>query len=341
MKNRRLKILVITVIALVGMFLILYLLPFIYPVHIIYNPFNGYTYTVYSDYVKVEKFNWDKKHVKVPDYMWGRPVTVIGESCFQGDTFVYRYKDTDKVRKLETVILPSHLEKIEGNAFTALPELEMVLGGEMVKYVGANAFYSCKKLQLVELGSIVEYIGSAAFCGCSQLKKISFAEEIQIIGPYAFAGTGIMELPKNVKVEYILTGAFDDTVWMEEQKDEFVVYNGILLDYNGNNKVVEIPEGIRGIAGGFAVTKDEDMVEEVYVPEGTEYIDSDSFGRQEGVRIYIPASVVQIGEVREESYGHILAYKQEERITIITTSGSVAEQYAIENNIPYEIVEGW
>ncbi len=337
MKKNKGKILLITIAALAGFFLILYLLPCLFPIHVIYNPLNGYTYTVYADHVKLEEYWWNKEHVKIPDYMWGRPVTVIDNSCFYGYSLAYRANDIRKIRIIETIELPKYLEKIGDMAFGDLTELKAVRGGENVEYIGTHAFIGCKQLKEIEFGYSVEYIGSSAFFDCTELAEFAFSSSIKEIGSYAFMGTLIDKLPKQMECQYIGTGAFWQTPWMETQIGEFVIYNDILLDYNGEEEIVVLPEGIRGIAGAF---KWNETVKEIYIPEGTEYVDARSF-YGEGVRVYIPASVTLLGKVTEESDGSFLGTFSDSDITIITTSGSVAEQYAIENNIPYEIVEGW
>ncbi|PWT27639.1 hypothetical protein CPT75_11305 [Butyrivibrio fibrisolvens] len=53
---------------------------------------------------------------------------------------------------------------------------------------------------------------------------------------------------------------------------------------------------------------------------------------QQSPIVYIPASVTNIEEGAFSSYATPL---------IITTSGSTAEQYAIDNGINYEIVDSW
>lgn len=71
----------------------------------------------------------------------------------------------------------------------------------------------------------------------------------------------------------------------------------------------------------------------VYIPDTVTEIIVFCFANQKSdIRVYIPDSITTIG-------GSI--FIRVDNAVIITTSGSTAEQYAIDNGINYEIVDGW
>ena len=355
-KIQKLRIIIIVIVSMAATLFVLYLVPFLHPIKVFYDPFCGYGYTVFKDYVSVD----DHYHVHIreeqmPDYLWGRPVEVINGGCFTEPEFVimsnssyYNWRATYPKK----IVLSEHTEIIGEAAFRYSPYLKEVVGGTCVKVVESYAFDGCEKLQQVELGNSLEYVGKSAFYCCINLEGFSFGENITYIGDYAFAwtkinqlpenmeleylgdyafkGTAIAEVPEELHAEYIGTGVFSNTPWLEAQTEEYVILDGVLLQYNGDDEVVMVPEGIRGIAGAFG---DNENIKEIYVSEGTEYISDYSFPDIEGVKIYIPGSVTDF-------YGKIGGTWQE-RITIVTMAGTAAQQYAIDNDIPYEIVEEW
>ncbi len=60
-----------------------------------------YAYTVYKDYVVLEKYQGNEAEVRIPKEMLGKPVKVIGYECFE-------YKD-----ELTEVVLNENVEIID------------------------------------------------------------------------------------------------------------------------------------------------------------------------------------------------------------------------------------
>ena len=309
---------------------LLFLLPCITPLHVNYDPFNGFSYTVYADHVEIEKYRGNAGTVLMPDSVLGRPVTVIWNQCFFMN------------KKIEIVVLPKHLEGIRDSTFLYCTQLKAVAGGKNVRYIGISAFEQCGRLCYLELGKNLEEINPHAFAGCASLKEVAFPDRIKYIEGGAFANSGIEKLPEDMQADYIGPNVFIGTPWLEGREEEFVVYSGILLRYNGKGGIVRVPEGVKGISYAFAVPKDAKEgdyppIQELYLPDSVQCIHDDAFDDREIERIYIPASVTEIGV---NSWG-MTGLTIGKDFTIVTTSGSAAEAYAKENGIACEIVEGW
>lgn len=163
-------------------------------------------------------------------------VRIIGSSAFEGCV------------GLQSVSLPSTLERIENNAFN----------------VYSSSYTSQANISL-ENCSQLEYIGSYAFYGCTGIEKILLPESVDYVGAYAFA----------------VTKAYDQ--FMESAKDKenendryLIVGDGILLAAyvrNGQTSVT-IPEGVRVIAGSAFCGWDT-----AYVPEDTSQLSTSGISK--------------------------------------------------------------
>lgn len=78
--------------------------------------------------------------------------------------------------------------------------------------------------------------------------------------------------------------------------------------------------------------------EEVYVPETVTEMRQFVFSNSPNpIKVYIPASVTQVGDAE----GEYPINNNDASIIIITTKDSAAHHHAKEHDIPYEIVEEW
>ena len=249
-------------------------------------------------------------------------MTEIGFKCFE------------EYQGIKTLELNKNIEVIGVKAFEECENLVEVTGGINVRKVDSCAFYKCGNLKKVDLGEQLEEIDVLAFADCSSLKKMESQNNLVNIGELAFCDSALENFMFNRNVE-IGSRAFDDTEWIANQPEEFVIYgDGNLIGYNGNDEIVNIPEKIKTVNGGCF---DGTTAQEIYLPNTVTTVREYVFIDCNDVRVYIPDSVVHMGD-EEQRYPVV---DDDATIIIITTAGSYAEQYAIENEIPYEIVEGW
>lgn len=83
---------------------------------------------------------------------------------------------------LKKISIPSCVETIDYEAFTACSSLISVTLNEELKRIGQRAFYGCSSLQGVSVPSPLELIESIAFCMWSSLVDIDLKEGLKIIG---------------------------------------------------------------------------------------------------------------------------------------------------------------
>lgn len=282
-----------------------------------------YAYTIYKDHVVLEKYHGHEEEVVIPSEIFGKPVKEIGYSCFEVS------------EELKKVILNENVIKIGNDAFVGCDNLIEITQGENIKAIGDSAFSSCDELKEVELGNQVEEIQDGAFARCKKIKKMYPQEALVSIGEFAFIDSGLEEFVFNRDVE-IGARAFAGTCWIQNQPEEFVIYgDGNLIGYNGVDKKVVIPEGVKILNGGcFKGT----TAEEIYVPETVTEMRQFIFSNcPNNIKVYIPASVTQVGDAE----GEYSINNNDASITIITTKDSAAHRHAKEQDIPYELVEEW
>ena len=94
--------------------------------------------------------------------------------------------------KVDTVILPPSIRRIENQAFFASEIKEIVLP-DSVEYIGEKAFEDCEVLERIALSSKLKEIGSAAFRNCNELTELLFPEGFETIGARAIASCEKLE----------------------------------------------------------------------------------------------------------------------------------------------------
>ena len=86
---------------------------------------------------------------------------------------------------LETINLPSTLEKIADKAFGMCKDLRSIDIPANIKKIPAECFFGCDKLSTVNIANGIEKIGEEAFRGCDSLKSIAIPPSVISIGEKA------------------------------------------------------------------------------------------------------------------------------------------------------------
>ena len=236
----------------------------------------------------------------------GASVSFIGDSAFSNCTSLTR------------VSFLGFLDNIESNAFYNTPWITnstdefVILGGTtLIKYNGTS--------EKVVVPDGVKKIEANAFSWNPYVKEVILPYGVQKIGDNAFVhcySLEKIEIPPTVA--YIGAGAFDDTIWINNQIGNFVCVNGILIAYRGNDKSVTVPYGVTGIGSG-AFMSNESLVC-VNIPESVIYIDALAFS---GCTNLICANISQSVEWIDE-----YAFSGCVNLSLNVKEGSYAENYA-------------
>ena len=136
----------------------------------------------------------------------------------------------------------------------------------------------------VVIPSGITAIGSGAFANNKNIKSVVIPEGVTEIGWNAFMDcTSLSSVTFPDSVESIVTGAFDNTAWLDIQrrKNPLVIVNDILLDGKTASGDVTIPYGIKTI-GYYAFCPDpivgESKITSIQMPDSVEKIEMFAFG---------------------------------------------------------------
>lgn len=181
------------------------------------------------------------------------PSVVLGEVS---DGFEYRpaYDGIEIVRYLaneKEVVIPMQLGEstvvgIAESAFEGAESLEQITMTSSITYIGERAFAGCANLYALGLSSGIQTIGDEAFAGCTALVSITLPASLESIGRRVFAGCVniqyILDLT-NENLKMVGSGAFDDTLWLKNETEEFVTLSqgGLLLKYQGSESRLLLP----------------------------------------------------------------------------------------------------
>lgn len=179
-------------------------------------------------------------------------------------------------------------------------EIPEMIGNYKVMAIGAHAFHRCKSLEFISFPSTVQKIECSAFSGCSNLSQIVIRNKDIGIADNAFQGC------KNLA-----------------DSNGFLIINGVLQGYFGNEEHVQIPASVTEISSiAFAWNK---TVKSIIIPESVLTIATYAFSSCDKLEyVFVPKSVIRIGEN---------AFKTKTNFKIETPSGSCAEKYAKNNKI--------
>lgn len=251
---------------------------------------------------------------------------------------------------LRSVKLPETVGEIGVSAFMG-SGLEHITLPEELRSIEESAFEDCVRLSTVSIGdgdsveigmtfpSSLASIGRSAFRNCIGITELHLPEELVELGGMSFGGIPGLEkvyIPASLE---IAGGAFYLSSWDVEQSPGFEVEFG-----DGVSRVVDNlfmnARGLREIELPRWVTEVGDSafegsgLESIALHNEFKSIGSCAFQSCESLRsIYIPASVTSIGRYAFRSAGGT----GEDAFFIRCPSGSYAEAYAKENEIPYVI----
>lgn len=299
----------------------------------------GFEYEKTDKGIVITKYTGLDPNPRVEREYGGVPVVEIAEEAFKNCV------------RLKTIVIDG-VPKIGDNAFTACTSLSAVSIGKGTMVIGNQVFWDCTSLSSVDIPESVTEIGKNAFWNCKSLTSIAIPEAVTV----------------NAKTFGECEGLTDS--------NGFLIINGDLLWYKGNNAEVIVPDSVASIGGGaFA---DCVNMTAIHIPDSVIIIGASAFCDCSGLTsITIPenvstvdswtfkncvnlASVIIANGVREigmEAFKGCVnltevdipksvkkieydAFEGCENLTVICPQGSYTWKYCNENDIPVKAAAG-
>ena len=258
-----------------------------------------------SGSIKKSAFESDDRIKKV---IINNSCTSIGNSAFYD------------CEKLTSITIPDSVTSIGQNAFNGCSSLTSITIPDSVTSLGHSVLSGCSSLTDVRISKNITSISNDMFFGCISLTSIDIPDNITRIGDYSFNMCSSLKsimIPKNVTSIGIC--AFRDSfnlkkILVEEGNQNYSSIDGVL--FNSDQTVL-----VCYPCGGESVYS---------IPETVTSIDDYAFvGCSNLTGITIPDSVTSIGQD---------SFKDCRKLVIYGYSGSKAQEYAGENNIPFKIL---
>jgi hypothetical protein len=241
-------------------------------------------------------------------------------------------------KDIELVDIPDTVVEIKSSSFDGCGKLT-VLGGENVEIIGEYVFAQCELVNGFPQWDNLRVIGNMAFYRTTGIEEVILGDSVEYIGTSAFSSSDLknINIPSNMK--FIGSCAFHNTEFSENIQDYMSVGENILISIPLIEKVI-VPYGTMLISNCDIKPAEKD-IKEIYIPDTVTSIEKQLIFKTEGVTIYIPSSVEQIGGFDDYKFDNYLLCVDNDmdKVTLVVESGSYAESYAIENGINYEIVD--
>ena len=257
----------------------------------------GLSYVTVEGGFKVAQGSFSAAELVIPEWHNGQPVIRIGG-------------DADKKGAFEST------------------EIQTVVVPEGIKYIGARAFFGVIGLTEITIPESVETIGNGAFNRCENLKSVTILRSVVKNGSitklmnnavFRLVHCGIIVMVPDDSYEAYTAEQIDGAVnhWGSQQNrwgtgatwsfpsferlfstrhiDEngFIVKDGTLYGYLGEETAVSIPSNITKVASGaFAAC---DKITQITIHDGVTEIGAYAFANTSITEIRLPGSITKLG----------------------------------------------
>ncbi|MBR3600863.1 MAG: leucine-rich repeat domain-containing protein [Lachnospiraceae bacterium] len=269
--------------------------------------------------------------VEIPD-----SVKIIGNAAFRGCKNLKLEKLTTTGRTIKNNAFSGvSIEEVEISESLVVDRYYTFRGAninqvsfeEGIRVLPAYLFNECDSIEEIRIPDSVTEIGDSAFAYCDNLKKVEIPDSVKIIRRAAFNGSTNLKLEKLTTTgRTIENSAFSGVSIGEVEISESLVVDRYYTFRGANINQVSFEEGISVLPA--YLFNECDSIEEVRIPSSVTEIGESAFGYCDNLKaMEIPSGVNQIGR---NAFGGC------KNLTLSVRAGSYAEQYAIEEEVPYK-----
>jgi len=253
---------------------------------------------------------------------------------------------------IKSIVIENGVTNIAANAFEGCKAVEKISIPESVTTIGEYSFRSCTSLTSITLPASITHIGDDAFSYCKKLTSITIPQNTQKIGSYAFeACSNLAEVILCDELKTIGNSAFKDCTALESITiPKNVTSLGEKLFFGCSKlKDVTILGKITSIEN--YTFKNCTLLDNITLPDTIATIGSYAFENCKGFKSFtVPFRVTTIGEYSFSNCTNLTSITLpnsvliiesnafpviSNNLTIYANSNTYAEQYALENSIPF------
>ena len=145
------------------------------------------------------------------------------------------------------VRMSDNLESIGYEAFSECKDLKSISLPDSLNKIGYGVFQSTA-IETIDLPDGIEVINANTFEWCSDLRHVGLPKHLRSINWHAFHNCEKLSDITGITSTFCEIG-MDAFTGCEELLDEngFIIVGNILTFYNGNERVLTIPEGVKSI----------------------------------------------------------------------------------------------
>lgn len=177
--------------------------------------------------------------------------------------------------RLKTLDLPSSVAQIGSGAFSCCWSLDSIVLPNSISRINSRTFFHTD-ISEIEIPDSVEQIDSEAFSSCLKLERVVLPEHLKSVGWHAFYNCcELTDITFPPTLCDIAGEAFDGCKGIIGENG-FIIINNDLSYYYGNDRVVEIPEGVQNING--KVFYQNRRVAKIVLPDSVTSIGAVAFG---------------------------------------------------------------
>lgn len=189
-----------------------------------------------------------KRLEAVPEHLFSE-CTALGEITLPDSIRRIQAEAFSGCTALARVGFPWKLMQIEDHAFSGCTQLREAVLPPDVYTIGVGAFSGCRRLKEVMLSPGLKRIRSSAFLECIALKELALPEGLETVEASAFRDCSFLH---TVHIPPTVTSfgdnCFSGTPWLRDHPEEMIVVgDGVLLEYRGHAKRLELPPDIKTV----------------------------------------------------------------------------------------------